>query len=153
MQPQTLREGADPSLIGLDVVGGVVIGLALWLVIIVAAPIVVLLLAAVLLSVELPVVAALAVVLIVLRFAGIGAGPWSSLDVSGGERRETNRNLLRALRRIRAINADRGVQCAGRGAERPRDGTAYPVPPSGLRQWGHAPVPRRGNRPAHPEAG
>ena len=66
MQPQTLRDGADPSLIGLDVVGGVVIGLALWLVIIVAAPIVVLLLAAVLLSVELPVVAALAVVLLVL---------------------------------------------------------------------------------------
>jgi hypothetical protein len=32
-------------------------------------------------------------------------------------------------------------------------GTGYRVLGRNLRQWVHAPVPRRGNRPAHPEAG
>ena len=110
MSPETLREAADPTVIGFDDLSGVVIGLALWLVIIIAAPVVVLLLAVGLFSVELPVVVMLAGLLLVARFAGLL--PWTVvvLDaVTGGERRETYRNLLRALRRIRELNADRRV--------------------------------------------
>lgn len=110
MKPKTLREAADPSVIGLDDLSGVVVGLALWLVVIIAAPVVVLLLAAGLFSVELPVVVVLAVPLPLARFAGLL--PWTVviLDaVTGGERRETYRNLVHALRRIREVNADRRV--------------------------------------------
>jgi len=110
MKPETLRDAADPSVIGVDDLSGVVVGLALWLVIIIAAPMVVLLLAAGLFSVELPVVVVVAVLLPLARFAGLV--PWTVviLDaVTGDERRERYRNLVHALRRIRDLNADRRV--------------------------------------------
>lgn len=111
MEPQTLRDAAtDPGLIGLDDLGGIVLGLALWLGILIAAPLVVLVIAAVLFSVELPVVLAVAVLLLVARFTGIL--PWTVVVVdlrTGDERRESYRSLLRALRRIRVLNGERRV--------------------------------------------
>ncbi len=62
------------------------------------------------LSVELPVVLALGVVLMVVRFTGLM--PWTVVIVdmvTGAERRETYRNLWRATRRIRTVNGDRRV--------------------------------------------
>jgi len=111
MKPDTLRENADPSFLPSDDVAGVLLGLALWLGIILAAPLVVLLLAAGLLSIELPVVLALAVLLAVVRFTGLI--PWTVVvvdRVTGGERRESYRSIWRAARRIRAINTDRRVR-------------------------------------------
>lgn len=110
MKPATLRENADPSLWDFDSVEGVVIGLALWLAILVAAPLVVLVLAAGLFSVELPLVLALAVLLVVARFTGLI--PWTVVvldKVSGEERTERFRNLWTATRRIRSLNHDRRV--------------------------------------------
>ena len=110
MSPDTLRENADPFLPD-DDIAGVVLGLALWLAIIVTAPLLVLLLAAGLLSIELPVVLALAVLLGVVRFTGVI--PWTVVvvdRVTGGERQESYRSLWRAARRIRAINTDRRVR-------------------------------------------
>ena len=110
MKPDTLRETADPC-IPADDIAGVVLGLALWLLIILAAPLIVLVLAAGLLSVELPIVLALGLILLVVRFTGLL--PWTVLivhQVSGEERRESYRALWRAVRRIRAINHDRRVK-------------------------------------------
>lgn len=113
MKASTLREGLsnfDPLGVG-DDLHGFVLGLAAWLAIIVAAPLVVLVLAAVLLSVELPVVVGVAALLVVIRFTGLV--PWEVLvldPVSGGERRESHRSLLRAARAIRAVNGERSVR-------------------------------------------
>ena len=110
MKPATLREHADP-LVAADDLGGVVLSLALWLLIIVAAPVIVLVLAAGLLSVELPIVLALGLILLVVRFAGLL--PWTVVIVdrlSGDERVESYRALWRAVGRIREINHDRRVE-------------------------------------------
>jgi hypothetical protein len=110
MKPATLRQSADPSLWDFDGVEGVVIGLALWLTILVAAPLGVLVLAAGLFSVELPLVSALAVLLVVARFTGLI--PWTVIvldKISGEERTERYRNLWTATRRIRSVNHDRRV--------------------------------------------
>ena len=110
MKPNTLRENADPF-VAVDDLAGVVLGLALWLLIIVAAPLIVLVLAAGLLSVELPIVLALGLILLVVRFTGLL--PWNVVivhQVSGAERRESYRALWRAVGRIRAINHDRRVK-------------------------------------------
>lgn len=110
MKPETLRDNADPFM-AIDDLEGVVLGLALWLVIIIAAPLIVLVLAAGLLSVELPIVIALGLILLVVRFAGLL--PWTVVivdQVTGDEQRESYRNLLLAARRIRAVNSDRRVK-------------------------------------------
>ena len=94
-----------------DDLQGVILGLALWLVIIIAAPLIVLVLAAGLLSIELPIVVALGLFLLVIRFSGLL--PWMVVivdQVTGEERRETYRNLWRAARRIRSVNSDRRVK-------------------------------------------
>ena len=109
-KPETLRDNADPFM-AIDDLEGVVLGLALWLVIIIAAPLIVLVLAAGLLSVELPIVIALGLILLVVRFAGLL--PWTVVivdQVTGDEQRESYRNLLLAARRIRAVNSDRRVK-------------------------------------------
>lgn len=110
MKPGTVRDVASPDLSGEDV-AGVVLGLAIWLLIVLAAPLVVLVLAVGLLSVELPIVVALGVILVVVRFAGLL--PWTVVvvhQVSGEERRESYRALWRAVRRIREVNPDRRVR-------------------------------------------
>ncbi|MGZ4532385.1 MAG: hypothetical protein ACXVXP_08540 [Mycobacteriaceae bacterium] len=110
MKPETLRDNADPFAV-LDDLQGVVLGLVLWLVIIIAAPLIVLLLAAGLLSIELPIVLALGLILLVVRFTGVL--PWIVVivdQVTGDERRERYRNLWRAARRIRTVNSDRRVK-------------------------------------------
>lgn len=110
MKPDTLRENADPF-VSADDLAGVVLGLALWLFVIIAAPLIVLVLAAGLLSVELPTVLALGLILVVVRFTGLL--PWTVVivdQVSGDERRESYRALWRAVRRIREINHDRRVK-------------------------------------------
>lgn len=110
MQPDTLRENVDPFST-FDDLEGVVIGLAMWLVVIVAAPLIVLVLAAGLLSVELPVVVVLGVLLLLIRFTGLL--PWQVLiidQVTGEGRRESYRNLWRAARRVRTLNSDRRVK-------------------------------------------
>jgi len=110
MKADTLRENADPF-IAADDLSGVLLGLALWLVIIIAAPVIVLLLAAGLFSVELPIVVGLALLLGVARFTGLI--PWTVviLDrVTGDERRESYRSPWRAVARIRGVNADRRVK-------------------------------------------
>ena len=110
-----------------DDLGGVVLGLALWLVIIIAAPLLVLVLAAGLFSVELPIVVGLAVLLGVARFTGLI--PWTVVildSTSGDERRESYG--ASAAARIRGINADRHVKVrwAWAWAEKSHRTTARP---------------------------
>lgn len=110
MKPEALRGTADQIVVG-DDVAGVVIGLAVWLGIIVAAPLIVLVLAVGLLSVELPIVLALGLMLLVVRFTGLL--PWEVLivdQVTGEEQRERYRSVWRAARRIREVNCDRRVK-------------------------------------------
>ena len=110
MKPATLRDNADPF-VAVDDLQGVVLGLALWLVIIIAAPLIVLVLAAGLLSIELPIVLVLGLILLLVRFAGLV--PWTVVivdQVTGDERRESYRNLGQAARRIRAVNSGRRVK-------------------------------------------
>ena len=116
MDPDRFRDGLAPDLDLVDagdlggVVVGVVLGLALWIVLIVAAPVIVLVLAAAFLPVEIVVVALLALLLVLARLAGVL--PWTVVVVDvvhGTERRESYRNLLRAVRRIRELNSDRRV--------------------------------------------
>lgn len=90
---------------------GFVVSLAFWLVLLIAAPFVVVLLAVVVFSVELPIVALFATLLIVGRFLGLI--PWQVLivdHVHGSEDREAHRNLFRAIGRVREINQDRRVR-------------------------------------------
>jgi hypothetical protein len=111
MKANTVRENADPVLWDVDGVEGLVIGLVLWLVILVAAPLIVLVLAAGLLSVELPLLVALTALLAVARFTG--PIPWTVVvldQISGEERTERYRTLWRATRRIRSVNHGRRVQ-------------------------------------------
>jgi hypothetical protein len=111
MKPDTLRNSIDGLAFDGDDLGGVVLGLALWLVIIIAAPLLVLVLAAGLFSVELPLVVGLAVLLGVARFTGLI--PWTVVildSTSGDERRESYRSIWHAAARIRGINADRHVK-------------------------------------------
>ena len=109
MDPAAVPD-ADPTL-GADDLSGVVLGLALWLVIILAAPLIVLVLAGLLFTIEVPVAAAVGLLLVVARFAGVI--PWTVVvldSVSGTETTERYRNLLHAVRRIRSVNHDRRVQ-------------------------------------------
>lgn len=110
MKPDTLREIADPFTL-VDDIQGLIIGLVLWLVVIIAAPVIVLVLAAGLLSVELPIVLAVGLLLLLIRFTGVL--PWTVLiidQVTGEGRRESYRNLWRAVRRIRSVNGDQRVK-------------------------------------------
>lgn len=110
MEPDTLRVNVDPFS-AFDDLQGVVVGLVLWLVVIIAAPVIVLVLAAGLFSVEVPIVVALGVLLLMIRFTGLM--PWQVLildQITGAERRESYRNLWRAARRVRSLNSDRRVK-------------------------------------------
>lgn len=115
MDPDTFRNGLSPEVLGdagdlSGLVVGLVLGLALWLVLLVAAPVIVLVLAAAFLPVEVTAVAVVALLLVVARFAGVI--PWTVVVVDvvhGSETRESHRNLLRAVRRIRELNAERRV--------------------------------------------
>ena len=110
MEPDTLRE-FDPLLGAWDDPAGLLIGLALWVVIFVAAPLIVIVLAVLLFSVELPIVIAIALLLLVIRFVGIV--PWTVVarnNINGEESRESFRNIFHAVRRIREINGDMKVR-------------------------------------------
>jgi ABC-type transport system involved in multi-copper enzyme maturation permease subunit len=110
MKADSLRDKIDP-LSGMDDINGVLIGLALWLLIIIAAPLIVLVLAGALLSIEIPIVVALGSLLALIRFTGLI--PWTVVivdQVTGEERREPYRNLWRAADRVRAINTDRRIK-------------------------------------------
>ena len=110
MKASTLRDNADPFSASSDL-EGVVVGLVLWLLIIIAAPVIVLVLAVGLLSIELPLVLVLGLALAVVRFTGVL--PWTVVTinhVTGEERRDSYRNLWRAVRSIRAVNSDRRVK-------------------------------------------
>ena len=110
MKPETLRENAEPFLDVGDL-SGVVLGIVLWIAILILAPLIVLVLAVLLFSVELPIVLALAVILLVVRFTGLM--PWTVVIVNavdGEEQIERYRLLWRAVARIRAVNADRRVK-------------------------------------------
>jgi len=110
LKPDAVRENAAPALWDADGVEGLVIGLELWLVILVAAPLIVLVLAVGVFSVELPVVLTLAVLLGVAQFTGLIRWTVVVLDeVTGEGRTERYRNLWRATRRIWAVNHDLGV--------------------------------------------
>jgi hypothetical protein len=109
MKASTLRDVADPGLV-LDDFDGFVMGMALWLAIIVAAPVIVVLLAALLFSIELPLLLALALLLILIRLVGII--PWTVGVVdqqTGTERQEKTRSLIHAIRQVRAVNDSRRV--------------------------------------------
>jgi hypothetical protein len=100
-----------PDLTGVDDLTGLVVMLGLWLAVIIAAPLVALVLAALFLSVEVPLLVAIALLLVVLRFAGVI--PWTVLTVdavTGAETRSRHRSILRAVRRVREVNHDRRVQ-------------------------------------------
>jgi fatty acid desaturase len=112
MKASTFRDkisGLDPTL-GTDDLSGLVIGLAVWLTFLLAAPLLVLILAGALFSVELPVLVIVALVLVLARFSGLI--PWIVVivdRVSGQEQRESTRSFVRALRRVREINGDRRI--------------------------------------------
>jgi hypothetical protein len=112
MKASTFRDkisNVDPTL-GTDDLSGLVIGVAGWLTILLAAPLLVLILAGALFSVELPVLVIVALVLVLARFAGLI--PWMVVIVdrsSGQEQRESTRSFVRALRRVREINGDRRI--------------------------------------------
>ena len=110
MKADTLRDGVRYVDLGHDL-GGVIFGLAFALFILIAAPAIVVVLAAGLFTVELPLVALLAVLLLIARFAGII--PWTVLilnSASGDERRESYRTIWRATSRIKEINSDSRVK-------------------------------------------
>lgn len=94
----------DPTT-GADCLTGIVLGLAVWLAVFLAAPLLVLVLAGLLFSVELPVLAFVGGVLLLGRFAGVV--PWTVVvvnRVSGAERRYATRSFLRAVHRVRDVN-------------------------------------------------
>ena len=96
---------------GADDLAGLVIGLGLWIFLIIAAPLVVIVLAGPLFTVELPIVLALAVLLIVARFAGVM--PWHVLvidNATGHERLDTTRSIFTAVRMVRDVNLDKRVR-------------------------------------------
>ena len=111
MKASTLRETVDlDQLGGVDDIAGLVLVLALWLTILLAAPVLVIVLAALLFSVELPLLIGIGLLLALARFAGLV--PWTVLivnKVTGDERRESTRNVLRAVRRVREVNGERRV--------------------------------------------
>ena len=110
MKADDLRNSVGNIDLGNDL-SGVVVGLALTLLILFAAPVVVLVIAAGLFTVELPIVALLAVLLLIARFTGII--PWTVLIVNsatGEERRESYRTIWRATSRIKEINPDSRVK-------------------------------------------
>lgn len=109
MNPDTLRHGADsiPDLGG-DLTA-TLISIAVWALIVVAAPLLVVLLAIAFLPVELAVVLIAAALLVLIRFVGIV--PWTVCvtPASGPVRTESYRALPRALRRVRELNDDHRV--------------------------------------------
>lgn len=112
MDNDTLRD-IDPVEMGASTgeISGFVIGLAVWVLFLVAAPLIAVFLAVALLAVELPLAIGVALVLMVIRFAGIV--PWQVViidQVTGTEQIESYRNLLRAVSRIRSVNHDRRVR-------------------------------------------
>ena len=111
LNPDALRDNADTVAFAGDDLGGILLGLALWVFIIIAAPLLVLVLAAGLFSIELPIVVLMAILLGVARFAGLI--PWSVVIINpatGEERRESYRSIWRATARIRGINHNRKVR-------------------------------------------
>ncbi|MEQ6900936.1 hypothetical protein [Nocardioides sp. YIM 152588] len=112
MKPDTLREHATLAgpLDG-DDLAGILFGLAAWIAVLVLAPLLVVVLAVALFSVELPLLLALAVLVVAARFLGLI--PWTVLIVdriTGEEMVERYRSILRAVRRIRDVNHDRSVK-------------------------------------------
>jgi hypothetical protein len=109
MKASTVRDAANP-IDGIDDLGGLVFGMAIWLLIIIAAPLIVLVLAAMLFSVELVLLIALALLLVAARLAGVI--PWTIGVVDqqvGTQRYEKSRSLVRAIRLVRDINGGRRV--------------------------------------------
>lgn len=109
MKSSTLRDGFDP-LTAVDDLSGIVIGIGLWIVVIVAAPVLVFVLAGLLLPFEVSLLALLAVLIVVARLAGIA--PWLIAIVNnatGEERTEQSRNLLHVIRRVRDVNGGGSV--------------------------------------------
>ena len=109
MKPSTVRDAANP-IDGIDDLGGLVFGMAIWLLIIIAAPLIVLLLAAMLFSFELVLLIALALLLVVARLAGVI--PWTIGVVdqqAGTQRYEKTRSLVHAIRLVRGINGGRRI--------------------------------------------
>jgi hypothetical protein len=95
---------------GADDVASFVIALAVWVAILIAAPVIVLVLAGLLFAVELPILLIIGAVFVLLRFAGVM--PWSVVTVdsfSHTEGRTKTRNLLWAMRAVRAVNGRRRV--------------------------------------------
>jgi hypothetical protein len=102
---ERLRRWADPNLIPTGDFTGFGIGLAAWLVIIIAAPLLVIVLAWLLLSIELSLVLLVALLLLGSRFAGVI--PWTVMTVdpsADSSYLRTTRNLVRAIEWIRHDN-------------------------------------------------
>ena len=94
-----------------DDIAGALVMLGLCLAVIIGAPLIALVLAALFFSVEVPLLLAIALLLAVLRFAGVI--PWTVLTVdtvTGAETRTTHRSIWRAVRRVREVNHDRQVR-------------------------------------------
>ncbi|HEX4977314.1 MAG TPA: hypothetical protein VFV40_05560 [Nocardioides sp.] len=90
---------------GADDLAGVVLSLAVWLLVLVAAPLVAAVVVWLLLPAELLLLLVLAVLVPLVRLAGVV--PWTVLVLAGGrdaETRERYRNLLTARRRVRELN-------------------------------------------------
>jgi hypothetical protein len=90
---------------GADDLAGVVLSLALWLLVLVAAPLVAAVLVWLLLPVELLLALLLALLVPLVRMLGLV--PWTVLVVAAGqgeETRERYRSLLAARRRVREVN-------------------------------------------------
>jgi hypothetical protein len=104
-------DGADfGDFAGFDDLAGLALVVAIGLLVILLAPVLVVVLGALLFSLEVAALLGIAVFLVLARFAGLL--PWTVVvvnRVSGEERRESVRTLVRAVRRVREVNGERRV--------------------------------------------
>ena len=104
-------DGADfGDFAGFDDLAGLALVVAIGLLVILLAPVLVVVLGALLFSLEVALLLGIAVFLVLARFVGVL--PWTVVvvnRVSGDERRESVRTLVRAVRRVREVNGERRV--------------------------------------------
>jgi hypothetical protein len=109
LRSSVIRKNASNVLDFPDDFGSMFLSLGLWLMLVVGAPVIAFVLAVMLLPLEATLVAIIAVGLLAIRFAGLT--PWTVVLINsdGGETAEKYRSVVRAVRRVRAVNGSRRV--------------------------------------------
>ena len=109
LRSSAIRTNASHVLDFPDDFAAMFLSLGIWVMLVICAPLITFLLAAVLLPFEVTLVAIIALVLLAIRFAGIT--PWTVVLINSGgvETTEKYRNIVRAVRRVRAVNSSSRV--------------------------------------------